>query len=117
MRRGNRVAYIDSTSLNVCQRIKSNKVFKGLAKIGKSTKRWFFGFKLHIIIDERGNLMNAKLTKGNADDRSVVSQMTADMTGFLLALTFQRKLLIFVRFSMEISRRNSSQTLNQGLRI
>jgi hypothetical protein len=79
LRRGSRVAYIDSTSLNVRhgKRIKSNKVFKGLARIGKSTKGWFFGFKLHIIIDEKGNLLNAKLTKGNADDRSVVPQMTA----------------------------------------
>jgi hypothetical protein len=87
LRKCSKVAYIDSTSLNVChgKRIKSNKVFKGLAKIGKSTKGWFFGFKLHIIIDEKGNLMNAKLTKGNADDRYVVPQMTADMTGFLFA--------------------------------
>jgi hypothetical protein len=70
---------LDSTSLKIChgKRIKSNKVFKGLAKIGKSTKGWFFGFKLHIIIDEKGNLINAKLTKGNEDDRSVASQMTA----------------------------------------
>jgi hypothetical protein len=87
LRKRSKIAYIDSTSLNVChgKRIKSNKVFKGLAKIGKSTKGWFFGFKLHIIIDEKGNLINAKLTKGNTDDRSVVPQMTADMTGFLFA--------------------------------
>lgn len=56
-------------------------MFKGLAKRGKSTKGC--GFKLHIIIDDKGNLMNAKLTKGNVGDRSVVPQMTADMKGFL----------------------------------
>lgn len=86
-RRGSKVAYIDSTSLKVChpKRITRNKVFKGLAEIGKSTKGWFFGFKLHIVIDDKGNLMNAKLTKGNVDDRSVVPQMTADMHGFLFA--------------------------------
>ncbi len=38
-----------------------------------------------MIIDDKGNLMNAKLTKGNVDDRSVVLQMTADMKGFLFA--------------------------------
>lgn len=87
LRRGSKVAYIDSTSLNVChpKRITRNKVFKGLAKIGKTTKGWFFGFKVHIIIDDKGNLMNAKLTRGNLDVRSVVPQMTADMTGFLFA--------------------------------
>lgn len=87
LRRNSKVAYIDSTSLNVChpKRITRNKVFKGLATIGKTTKGWFFGFKLHIIIDDKGNLMSAKLTKGNVDDRSVVPQMTADMHGFLFA--------------------------------
>lgn len=87
LRRDSKVAYIDSTSLNVChpKRITRNKVFKGLATIGKTTKGWFFGFKLHIIIDDKGNLMSAKVTKGNVDDRSVVPQMTADMHGFLFA--------------------------------
>ena len=85
LRRRNKIAYIDSTSLNVChaKRIYRNKVFKGLAERGKSTKGWFFGFKLHI--DDKGNLMNAKLTKGNVDDRSVVPQMTANMKGFSFA--------------------------------
>ena len=87
LKKSSKIAYMDSTSLNVChtKRIRSNKVFKGLAKLGKSTKGWFFGFKLHIIIDDKGNLMNAKLTKGNVDDRSVVPQMTANMTGLLFA--------------------------------
>ena len=70
-KRGKRskIAYIDSISLNVChpKRIYRNMVFKGIAKRSKSTKGWFFGFKLHI--DDKGNLMNVKLTKGNADDR------------------------------------------------
>lgn len=87
LKKSSKIAYMDSTSLNVChtKRIRSNKVFKGLAKLGKSTKGWFFGFKLHIIIDDKGNLMRAKLTKGNVDDRSVVPQMTANMTGLLFA--------------------------------
>ena len=78
---------MDSTSLNIChpKRIKSNKVFKGLAKIGKSTKGWFFGFKLHIVIDPQGNLMNVKITKGNTNDRSPVLSMTEKMKGFLFA--------------------------------
>ena len=87
MRRDSKIAFMDSTQLNVChpKRIKSNKVFKGLAKIGRSTKGWFFGFKLHIIIDHMGNLMNVKITKGNTDDRTPVLSMTEGMRGFLFA--------------------------------
>ena len=82
---GNGMAYVDATSLAVChpKRISRNKVFKGLAKIGKTTKGWFFGFKLHVIIDLKGNLVRVKLTPGNADDRSVIDQMTQNMTGLL----------------------------------
>jgi hypothetical protein len=58
-------------------------VFKGFAKKGKSTKGWFFGFKLHIIIDTNGNLMHVKMTSGNVEDRSVVLEMTKNMEGFL----------------------------------
>jgi len=82
---GNGTAYVDATSLAVChpKRISRNKVFKGLAKIGKTTKGWFFGFKLHVIVDTKGNLVRVKLTPGNADDRSVIDEMTQNMTGLL----------------------------------
>lgn len=82
---GNGTAYVDATSLAVChpKRISRNKVFKGIAKIGKTTKGWFFGFKLHLIVDLRGNLVRVKLTPGNVDDRAVIDQMTQNMTGLL----------------------------------
>ena len=50
------ISFIDSTVLRVChnKRIKRNKVFKGMAKVGKSTVGWFFGFKLHLIINHKG---------------------------------------------------------------
>lgn len=79
------MAYVDATSLAVChpKRIFRNKVFKGLAKIGKTTKGWFFGFKLHAIVDLKGNLIRVKLTPGNVDDRSVIDEMTQKVTGLL----------------------------------
>jgi hypothetical protein len=85
LRKESKISYIDSTSLKVChkKRISANKVFKGIGAIGKSTMGWFFGFKLHIVIDNEGNLMSVKMTKGNADDRSVVLRMTEGMTGLL----------------------------------
>lgn len=49
------IAFVDSTPLRVCKnkRIKRNKVFKGIAEIGKSTIGYFYGFKLHLVINEK----------------------------------------------------------------
>ncbi len=48
--------YIDSTPIATCyrKRISKNKVFSGIAEIGKSTYGWFYGFKLHMVINEKG---------------------------------------------------------------
>ena len=82
-----KTSYIDSTSIAVChpKRISRNKVFKGIAALGKTTKGWFFGLKLHAIINEKGGLVKVKLTQGNKDDRSVVSKMSTNIIGFLYA--------------------------------
>lgn len=82
---GKGMAYVDATSLAVChpKRITRNKVFKGLASLGKTTKGWFFGFKLHLIVDLQGNIMRAKITGGNVDDRKAVPQMTKGLTGLM----------------------------------
>jgi hypothetical protein len=65
------ISYIDSTPIRVCKnkRIKQNKVFKDTATVGKSTMGWFFGFKLHLIINDKGELLNFVITQGNVDDR------------------------------------------------
>lgn len=78
---------IDSSSLSVChpKRISRNKVFDGLAKRGKSTMGWFFGFKLHVIINHKGELMAVRITPGNVDDRAVLDNLTKGLTGKLLA--------------------------------
>jgi len=79
------IAYVDSTSLAVChpKRISRNKVCRDVAKLGKTTKGWFFGFKLHLIIDDQGNLVRCHLTPGNIDDRAVTPSMTQGLTGLL----------------------------------
>ena len=53
------ISFIDSTCVPVChnKRINRNKVFKGYAELGKSTMGWYFGFKLHLICNERGELL------------------------------------------------------------
>jgi hypothetical protein len=81
------ISFIDSTVLRVChnKRIKRNKVFKGVAEVGKSTMGWFFGFKLHLIINDKGEILSFYLTKGNTDDRDVktITEMTMEIFGKL----------------------------------
>lgn len=81
------IAFIDSTKIVVChnKRINSNKVFKNLAERGKSTMGWFYGFKLHIIINDKGEILICQLTPGNVDDRTFVPEMTEELTGKLFA--------------------------------
>jgi hypothetical protein len=79
------IAFVDATALAVCgnKRIERNRVFADLAKIGKTTMGWFFGFKLHLIINDRGELLAAKLTPGNVDDREPVPDMIGHLSGKL----------------------------------
>lgn len=65
------ISFIDSTPVRVCKnkRIKRNKVFKGMAELGKSSMGFFFGFKLHLIINDKGEILNFVITPGNVDDR------------------------------------------------
>lgn len=79
------IAFVDSTKIVVChnKRINSNKVFRELATRGKSTMGWFYGFKLHLIINEVGEILTAKVTPGNVDDRQPIPEMTESLTGKL----------------------------------
>lgn len=66
------ISFIDSTPIRACnkKRIKQNKVFKNIAAVGKSTMGWFYGFKLHIIINDKGELLDFIITQANVDDRT-----------------------------------------------
>ena len=46
---------------------------------------WFFGFKLHVVMNNRGELTAIKITPGNADDRAPLPDMVAGLKGKLLA--------------------------------
>ena len=73
--------------LKVCHnlRIGSNKVFKDIAKRGKSSVGWFYGFKLHLIINDKGEILSFALTKGNVDDRNekIIEHLTQKLHGKL----------------------------------
>ena len=80
------VAFVDSTPIAVChnKRIARNRVFAGAATRGKSSMGWFYGFKLHLIVNDQGELLAVQLTPGNTDDRKPVPQMTSDLWGKLV---------------------------------
>lgn len=84
-RSGTGIAFVDSTKLVVChnKRINSNKVFRKLAARGKSSMGWFYGFKLHLIINELGEILACQVTPGNVDDRQPIPVMTQSLTGKL----------------------------------
>ena len=70
------ISFVDSTPLRVCrnQRILIHKTFEGLAERGKCSMGWFFGFKLHLIINDKGEILNFMFTPGNVDDREPLRQ-------------------------------------------
>lgn len=81
------VSFIDSTTIKVCrnQRITWHKTFQATAKRGKSSMGWFYGFKLHLIIKEKGEILAFHLSQGNIDDRNikVVQELTKNIFGKL----------------------------------
>ena len=81
------VSIADATPLAVCdnKRIPRHKVFKGKAERGKTSMGWFFGFKLHAIINSKGDLVRIKITPGNTDDRKPVPEMCQGLFGLLFA--------------------------------
>lgn len=81
------INFIDSTKLIVChiKREKQHKTFKDFATKGKGTMGWFYGFKLHLIINDRGEILSFYLTRANVDDRNlkVISSLTENIFGKL----------------------------------
>ena len=79
------ISFVDSTILTVChaRRINSHRVFKKMAKRGKTSTGWFYGFKLHLIINDIGEILAYMLTSGNIDDRVPVPGLSQDLFGKL----------------------------------
>ena len=79
------ISFVDSTPLKACHnlRIKRHRVFVGLADRGKTSMGWFFGFKLHLVVNELGEILAFQLTPGNVDDRKPVPKMSEELFGKL----------------------------------
>ena len=81
------ISFMDSTSLKVChnRRIAQHRVFKDFAARGKTSVDWFFGFKLHLVVNHQGELINITVTPGNTDDRTPVPQLLQPWSGRVFA--------------------------------
>lgn len=79
------ITFVDSTPLRVCgnKRIDRHKSLKAIARKGRSSMGWFYGLKLHLAINECGELLAYALTPGNVDDREPVPHLTKHLTGKL----------------------------------
>ena len=79
------ISFVDSTPLRVCRnkRIPRHKGFRGTAQRGKTSMGWFYGFKLHLIIDDEGNSVSFFVSPGNLDDRKGLKEMIKYVKGKL----------------------------------
>ena len=79
------ISFVDATSIAVChnRRIQSHKVFRKIAKRGKTSTGWFYGFKLHLVINDRGELLAFQVTPANTDDRAPVPKLARGLVGKL----------------------------------
>ena len=81
------ISFVDSTALSVCDnhRIHNHKVFAGFADRGKGSMGWFFGFKLHLVVNDRGELLACQITPASTDDRKPVPELCKRLFGKLIA--------------------------------
>lgn len=79
--------FIDSCPMAVChnRRIKQHRTFKKLAKRGKTSVGWFFGFKLHLVINDLGEIIAFLITPGNVSDINgkLIDKLTQNLWGQL----------------------------------
>lgn len=81
------ISIADATALIVCdnKRIPRHRVFKETAARSKTSMGWFYGFKLHAIINSKGEIIAFKVTSGNVDDRKAIPELSVGLFGQLYA--------------------------------
>lgn len=77
------IYYIDGSCLPVChlKRSKRNKVFKEIAEYGHTSLGWFFGLKIHLVINEFGELIAFKITRGSVHDATAARSLLSSLNG------------------------------------
>ena len=81
------IKFVDSTKLKVCRNKRefTHQVCKNIARKGKSSIGWFYGFKLHIICNELMQILEFTITPGNTDDREGLEMIWNDIFGMIIA--------------------------------
>ena len=79
------IAFVDAKKIQACHKLRTprHKVFSDFAERGKRTMGLFYGFKLHLIINDEGGILAVKVTTGNVDDRKPIHEMAQDLWGGL----------------------------------
>ncbi|HEY9807811.1 MAG TPA: IS982 family transposase [Halomicronema sp.] len=117
------ISFIDSTSLKVChnRRISRHRVFKDLAALFKTSVDWFFGFKLHLVVNEQGELLNLQITPGNVDDRKPVVDLLKDLFGKVFAdrgyVSQQLATQLFTEWGIEFFAKSKRNMKNHLMRL
>lgn len=75
--------YVDSTDLPVCRNhnIFKHRVTAEYASRGKTTKGWFYGFKLHGVCNDLRELENILFTTGSTHDNIVLHDLVNGLDG------------------------------------
>lgn len=97
------ISFVDSTALAVChnRRIQRHRTFQNLASRGKTTMGWFYGFKLHLIVNDQGELLAFKVTPGNVDDRDPLPEMVNGLSGKLFGDKGYISQVLFEQFAQQ----------------
>lgn len=113
--------FIDATPMAVCHnlRINRHRTFEGLAMRGKTSTGWFFGFKLHMLFNTKGELVRLSITPGNVDDRTPVPDMLQGIMakligdkGYLSQSLFEQLLANGVTLITKIKKRMKNRLMD-----
>ncbi len=81
------ISFLDGTYLEVCgcSRAKHNRVFHHLAAWGKHSQGWHYGFELHLVINDQGEILNFQITPANTDECKPVPDLLQGLVGQVFA--------------------------------
>jgi hypothetical protein len=116
------IQYIDSFPLRTShiKRSSSHKVFRKTAKKGKTSMGWFYGFKLHVVINGYGELLDFMITPGNIADNNhaLMREITKTLygkifgdKGYLLKTSFFKELYLKGKHVVTKRRKNMANQL------
>ena len=86
-KQGVNLQFADASALPVCKikREFTHKVAKAVATKSKGTMGWYYGFKLHLVVDAHGQLLAWKITTATVDDRKGLAMVWSELTGMIVA--------------------------------